>query len=474
MAKLEGVDWSDAEAIGRLRIGDFACGTGALLSAVYEQIAASHEWSGGDVTALHKMMMEEVLYGCDVMPSAVHITGSTLSGVEPSVLFNTSHLYTMPYGRMKDGSVVIGSLELLQSSDLLTLFNTSDPAMRTGSAGEETAAQIRAEVPDASYDLVIMNPPFTSATNHEGAHADITNLAFAAFDATHVDQTTMGERANRLAADTCYHGNAGIASAFAALAHKKIKPGGVLALVLPLSAAAGLSWQGFRKMLADHYTDLTVLSVAASDNDDLSFSSDTGMAECLVVGRKLNSGEGHSDQAHFTSLGRRPQGFAHATALAGGLLGGSLVRRIEDGPYGGTPLMVGQELAGQTLGAPQGSDGANWGAVRLSDPSLAQTAHALSRSKLWLPGSTSSMELRTTSLGVVGNLASSIETSPAQHRVGHLTKQPQALRPRILPFGTTMPRTRPGWSVSLIPSCTFDRVWKPKLLPFGPPPAGHI
>ena len=35
VAKLEGVDWGDAEAIGRLRVGDFACGTGALLSAVY-------------------------------------------------------------------------------------------------------------------------------------------------------------------------------------------------------------------------------------------------------------------------------------------------------------------------------------------------------------------------------------------------------------------------------------------------------
>ena len=67
---MEGVDWSDAEAIGKLRIGDFACGTGALLSAVYEQVAARHERAGGDPAALHRVMMEEVLYGCDVMPSA--------------------------------------------------------------------------------------------------------------------------------------------------------------------------------------------------------------------------------------------------------------------------------------------------------------------------------------------------------------------------------------------------------------------
>ena len=47
VAKLEGVDWADAEAIGKLRIGDFACGTGALLSAVYEQVAARHQRAGG-------------------------------------------------------------------------------------------------------------------------------------------------------------------------------------------------------------------------------------------------------------------------------------------------------------------------------------------------------------------------------------------------------------------------------------------
>ena len=60
---MEGVDWSSAEAIGKLRIGDFACGTGALLSAVYEQIAARHERAGGnaaDLEALHRVMMEEV------------------------------------------------------------------------------------------------------------------------------------------------------------------------------------------------------------------------------------------------------------------------------------------------------------------------------------------------------------------------------------------------------------------------------
>ena len=406
VAKMDGVDWADAGAIEGLRIGDFACGTGALLSAVYEQVASHHERAGGDSAALHPVMMEEVLYGCDVMPSAIHITGSTLSGMRPNVGFKQSRLYTMPYGKQKDSTVKIGSLELLQASTALTLFNTSDPALRTGSAGEETAAQINVDIPDASFDLVIMNPPFTRATNHEGAHVDITNPAFAAFDATPADQTKTGDRTNQLGKDSCYHGNAGIASAFAALAHKKLKAGGVLALVLPLSAAAGLSWQGFRETLAKNYTDLTVLSIAASDNDHLSFSADTGMAECLVIARKLKQSEATTEtgRGHFISLGRRAQGFAHAGSLAMNVSNPERARRIEDGPYGGTALMIGDELAGESMTAPVQRDGESWGAVRLSDLSLAQTAFALAQSKLWLPGNHEALAVEVAPLDKIATL----------------------------------------------------------------------
>ena len=402
--KMDGVDWSDADAIGKLRIGDFACGTGALLSAVYEQVVNRHERVGGHPAALHRVIMEEVLYGCDVMPSAVHITGSTLSGMQPNVGFSQSRLYPLAYGRQPDGTVNIGSLELLQGSVAMTLFNTHDPARRTGSIGEETAAHIIVDVPDDGFDLVIMNPPFTRATNHEGAHADITNPAFAAFDATPGDQTAMGGRINQFGKDSCYHGNAGIASAFAALADKKLKPGGVLALVLPLSVAAGLSWQGLRAMLAQGYTDLIVLSIAASDNDHLSFSADTGMAECLVIARKLNKAEATMGRAHFISLSRRSQGLAHSGSIAMNVTSPDQARRIEDGPYGGTALMVGDELAGDSMTARSHADGSAWGAVRLSDLSLAQTAHALAESNLWLPGSFSAAELKTTPLNVVSQL----------------------------------------------------------------------
>ena len=403
VSKLEGVDWADADAISDLRVGDFACGTGALLSAVYEQIAARHEREGGNPAALHRAMMEEVLYGCDVMPSAIHITSSTLSGAQPTVGYKESRLYNMPYGRQSDGTVAIGSLELLQSSSVMTLFNTSDPAMRTGSAGEETAARMLVDVPDDGFDLVIMNPPFTRNTTHEAAYSDVPMAAFAAFNTNELTQRDMSKRMTQLKRGTVYHGNAGIASAFASLGHKKLKAGGVLALVLPLSAAIGTSWQNFRNLLAQNYTEIHVLSIAANGRD-MSFSSDTGMAECLVVARRLQDGEKSSSKMDFTSFSIRPQGLAYAAAVMGAYANGGAVRGIEDGPYGGTLLMVGDEKAGEMLSAPYGTEKDSWASVRLSDSSLAQTAHALADSKLWLPSAVKPVELKTTLLSNMAKL----------------------------------------------------------------------
>ena len=399
------VDWSDADAIGKLKIGDFACGTGALMSAVYEQIATKHESTGGDLAALHPVMMEEVLYGCDVMPSAIHITGSTLSGAQPNVGFGKTRLYTLAYGRQEDGSVAIGSLELLQSSSTMTLFNMSDPALRTGSVGEETAAQVIADIPDGGFDLVIMNPPFTRNVTREGATSDAIAAAFAAFDATDADQRDMTKRMAVLKKGTCYHGNAGIASAFAALADKKLKSGGVLAMVMPLSVASGVAWRGFRQMMESRYSDLHILSIAAYGMD-MSFSSDTGMAECLVIASRDPRAKGPSSpqRARFTSLRHRPQDFAEASAMATNMANCAHIRGLDDGPYGGTSLVVGDEVEGEMLTSPINEGADNWGGVRLMDYSVAQTAYELAQAKLSLPGSSSALEIKTVLLGEVGEL----------------------------------------------------------------------
>ena len=401
--KMQGVDWSDAESLGKLRVADFACGTGALLAAVYDQIAKRHENEAGDSENLHKAMVEEVLRGFDVMPSAIHISGATLSGMHPKVKFGGSRLYNMPFGRQRDRTVAIGSLEFLNTSSVMSQINTNDPALRTGSAGEETAMNVIADAPDKSFDLVIMNPPFTRATNHEGAHADVTNPAFAAFGATKADQREMGKKINALGRGTSYDGNAGISSAFAALAHKKLKDGGVLALVLPLSMAAGTSWRKFRRLLNTHYVDLDVCSIA-NTGSQMSFSSDTEMGDCLIVGVKSEVTIRDTDSIYFASLKNRPADFATSAALAAALTNRPPIRRLNDGPYGGSAIRCGETTLGERLMVEEIEQGSAWGTVRIGDYSLSQTAYSLSRNRLELPGSGRSMQLPTISLDRVAKL----------------------------------------------------------------------
>ena len=401
VGKLAGVDWSDADAIGCLRVGDFACGTGALLSAVYEQIAARHERTGGNPDTLHPAMMQEVLYGCDVMPSAIHITGSTLSGIAPAELFDNSRLYTLAYGRQPDGGVRIGSLELLESSAAMTLFNTSDPALRTGSIGEETAAQIIADIPDTGFDLVIMNPPFPSNTKHRDAAGNVQNAAFAAFGASVDDQGDMADRLTELARQSCYHGHAGLGSAFAAIADRKVRPGGIVALLILFTAVNGSSWAKFRQLIAENYTDVTIVSIAAN-GPEMSLSSDTGVAECMVIGRKLRKGEKPDGRARFISLRRRPRSFAEAAEVAGVIQRSSEVRHLEDGPYGGIPIFCGDDQFGEMLDAPVSDHGNGWGTARITDAAVAQTASAMSAGRLWLPAEPDSVALPIAPLRRVG------------------------------------------------------------------------
>ena len=77
------VDWADRAAIERLRIADFACGTGALLSAAQRAVSRRFRRAGGDDKDLHRALMERVLTGLDIMPAATHLTCSMLSQRPP-------------------------------------------------------------------------------------------------------------------------------------------------------------------------------------------------------------------------------------------------------------------------------------------------------------------------------------------------------------------------------------------------------
>ncbi|MCX8505608.1 MAG: hypothetical protein ORN98_03215, partial [Alphaproteobacteria bacterium] len=379
-----GSEWNKPENLRKLRIADFSCGTGTLLSTVYQRIGQLHEFGGGRSDDLHPDMMASVLVGCDILPAAAHLTASMLAMSHPEIIYKKSAIFNVLYGDAGNGEVALGSINLLDDSqgELLEAMKLNANLIDVkGEVEVDTWKQL----PHKSFDVVVMNPPYTRSTNHEGQHENIHMPMFAAFNATPELQKKMADKSELLTKNTSAHGNAGEASIFLALADRKLKPGGILALVMPATLLSGESWEKSRELLAKNYEDLIFISISGNQRGELSFSADTGMAECLVIGRKNPNQQG---RAHFVSLRQRPGNITvgnHAANEIRQLLACKTINRLEDGPMGGTQIKFGGDVIGQIIDAPLPISG-GWRLVRMADLSLAQTAYQLAEyGKIWLP-----------------------------------------------------------------------------------------
>ena len=327
-------------------------------------------------------MMAHGIVGCDVLPAAAHLTASMLAGAHPTKKYNQSSIMTVAYGKQADGSIALGSLDLLDPQrkfEILTITAKSIEGMGT------KEKEIWELLPHASFDVVIMNPPFTRPTGHESKKIGVPNPMFAAFAATDAEQREMGQVTNRLIQGTSAHGNAGEASIFLVLADRKLKVGGTIGLVMPLSIMLGDAWEKSRELIAKRYGNLVAISISGADGGELSFSADTDMAECLLIGQKTNK---VSKRATFVVLNSRPESGILGAVTAQQIrkiIRKKSLRNLEDGPVGGTSIGFGADVIGYAVEAPI-NGGDPWHLARISDISLAQTAYQLATSgTLWLP-----------------------------------------------------------------------------------------
>ena len=196
------LDWSDPEAIARLRIGDLASGTGTLLAAAYRSVLARHRLWGGDDSELHTAMMENALIAADIMPAATHLTASMLSSVHPTHTFRRTQVHTLPYGTVQNSvlPISLGSLDFCSAEAGQDLFGTG-VRVASGEREDEELTQRDAIQRDFalahdSLDLVIMNPPFTRPTNHESANVPVPS--FAGFATSNDEQRAMSRRLTRV------------------------------------------------------------------------------------------------------------------------------------------------------------------------------------------------------------------------------------------------------------------------------------
>lgn len=389
------IDYRDADQVTGLKVADLACGTGALLSAAYSRITARVRRAGADDQLLHPHMIEEALVGADIMPAATHLTAAILSSAHPSVTFGRTNIFTMPYGEQPEGrAVVIGSLDLIDDVNAMTLFGTGR-RVATGRGEVDAEEDMNLFVMDhGSADLIIMNPPFTRPTNHEtAAAAQVPVPSFAGFSMEKDEQKAMAEvlkDIHRNNKGLVGHGNAGLASNFLDLAHVKTKPGGTVALVLPVVAISGGSWAKAQQLLDREYTNITVITLAVTGSTERAFSADTGMAELLLIATRRVSDDPTDSNSLWVNLSSRPKSAAEAVEVA---------RGIERAPPDLTGWMqVGDDRVGNFIRAPLRESGC----AQIAEPDLVRTALALSGSKLLLPR-IASQSLSMTQLSELGH-----------------------------------------------------------------------
>ena len=378
--------WDDADRVKDFKVADYACGTGTLIHAAYRRLNQLHLFSGGDPSQLHSHMMGESLTALDVLPSAVHLTASMLSSSHPMEQYDGTRTIVTQYGKTEDGGVSIGSLDLLASNgEVRPLISLHSGTAVTGTGSAQAADAV--DMPQFSQDLVIMNPPFTrSGSDWDGRRGQTYQTKqFHGLSIDRGTQSKMSKLASEYGKGTCAHGYAGIASWFVALADRMVKHDGKIALVLPMTALQGSSWRKVRQTLATHYDDVIVITIATAKQEDQSFSADTGMAETLVIGRRAS--KGNSRRGTFVSLKQRPNNEMEAVVIARAISEiafNGCMRRLEDGPYGGETLVVGEQHLGEIIEAPLDSD-LPWSAVGVADFSVVQAARELSNGLVWLP-----------------------------------------------------------------------------------------
>jgi hypothetical protein len=235
-------DFTNARELADFKIVDLACGTGTLLMAAaqavtdqYIQGRAAQELplTEKDVSILHQTLMQNMLHGYDVLPTALHLTASTLALLAPDVAFRHMNLFVMPMG-IDHGQPRLGSLDFIGGAEIQTQFALDNSQLDTVRTGAAKSSYTNAKVP--KIDLCVMNPPFVRSVGG--------NLLFGSLpDDRGVLQKALKSQVRGLHANI----TAGLGSVFVALADKNMADGGRLAFVLPAALVSGEAWGPTRK-----------------------------------------------------------------------------------------------------------------------------------------------------------------------------------------------------------------------------------
>ena len=251
----------DAEEIAKLDLMDAACGTGTLIGAGERALRRLYRNRGGARADLHKTRMESHVIAIDVNGIAGTLTAKRLTDMDVQQVYEGSKLAVTDHEA--------GSLSLLDpdQTSISQVLGYRDVARTRDERGNLGLFHVGME--ESGVDWALMNPPYSRARS--GRVQPTRGLA------------RLRAKARRRGY-TLSHGQAGLGSDFGNLSLMRMKGGGVLSHVLPLTAAYAESWQQWREGIETHFEN--IVAIANVGQDEESMSADTGMNEMLLVATK--------------------------------------------------------------------------------------------------------------------------------------------------------------------------------------------
>ena len=347
-------------------------------------------------------MMEGSITGLDINVLASHMTAAGLSTTEIETEYETDNIAAVD---VKGGRT--GSLELLESDQISDI---TGQLARAATNNHNHEKPVNVEVADNSQDLIIQNPPYSRARGDRKM-----------FDVTGITEKQRRRSVSRLNSirgklrrdgNEMTNGQAGLGADFSALADRKLKAGGVLATVLPLTAAKAESWEGFRKTIEREYE--RILVIAFPSHEGAMMSADTHMNEMLLIATKRSESKSDDEDARIAciNLSAAPTSMTEAYWYARLVIDEGIDWSVEgSGIVHGFGKQIGSRAVSRVI-----RPGFPWFAVGMQNHHIAAASTELMLGRLYSPYDANRWEfgLELTTLGKITTIG------PTHHLIGHV------------------------------------------------------
>jgi len=274
-----------------VKVADFAVGSGGLLVAAYRRKRRLLEDTGRFTQEDHRRFVEEELLGVDVMPFAANVAACHLALQSPEYFTNKVNVAIWDSTELEPYRTIpsIAGLRFVFKGQvgIDSYFRPEEKVKGVVSL----TGQIPKEIKLQTYDVVIMNPPFTRQERMPREYKEKLLERFKDYN-------------------EYLRGQMGYFSYFILLADRFLNENGRMALVLPATSLHVKSCEGIRRLWAERYHVEYVITTWHR----LAFSESTTFREILLVAKKCSPLS--NAQTKICVLKRLPQKFSKVIQTA--------------------------------------------------------------------------------------------------------------------------------------------------------------